>query len=221
MVGSKVKRLITLPASTLLFTLPPHGHRSDRFLKETIPHGGWPSFRATQHCGPVCRGETSSRWNLPVSKVASVHGLRYIFEERLPSSDRILWSAAVFLCLLLSGTMVVQVGNWSLDETARENKSRAGDKNLVWFTSKVYLGWVESPVLTTITTTASDITELDFPTITICREVFSLSFCFVAFVSGRKLIYILGDKTWIDVYGKISLPVHVTDALMLLMRWCC
>ena len=131
MVGSKVKRLITLPASTLLFTLPPHGHRSDRFLKETIPHGGWPSFRASQHCGPVCRGETSSRWNLSVSKVASVHGLRYIFEERLPSSDRILWSAAVFLCLLLSGTMVVQVGNSSPDETVQENKSRAEDKNLV------------------------------------------------------------------------------------------
>ena len=47
--------------------------------------------------------------NVSSSKVASVHGLRYIFEERLPSSDRILWSAAVFLCLLLSGTMVVQV----------------------------------------------------------------------------------------------------------------
>ena len=60
-----------------------------------------------------------------------MHGLRYIFEERLPSSDRILWSAAVFLCLLLSGTMVVQVGNSSLDETAQENKSRAEDNNLV------------------------------------------------------------------------------------------
>ena len=45
-----------------------------------------------------------------LSKVASVHGLRYIFEERLPSSDRILWTAAVLLGLLLSGTMVVQVG---------------------------------------------------------------------------------------------------------------
>ena len=43
-------------------------------------------------------------------KAASVHGLRYIFEERLPSSDRILWTAAVLLGLLLSGTMVVQVG---------------------------------------------------------------------------------------------------------------
>ena len=39
-----------------------------------------------------------------------MHGLRYIFEERLPSSDRILWTAAVLLGLLLSGTMVVQVG---------------------------------------------------------------------------------------------------------------
>ena len=44
-----------------------------------------------------------------LSQVASVHGLRYIFEERLPSSDRILWTAAVLLGLLLSGTMVVQV----------------------------------------------------------------------------------------------------------------
>ena len=38
------------------------------------------------------------------------------------------------------------------------------------------MGWVESPVLTTITTTARDVTELDFPTITICREVESLAF---------------------------------------------
>ena len=36
------------------------------------------------------------------------------------------------------------------------------------------MGWVDSPVLTTITTTARDVTELDFPTITICREVFLL-----------------------------------------------
>ena len=38
------------------------------------------------------------------------------------------------------------------------------------------MGWVESPVLTTITTTARDVTELDFPTITICREVESAAF---------------------------------------------
>ena len=50
---------------------------------------------------------------LSLSQVASVHGLRYIFEERLPSSDRILWTAAVLLGLLLSGTMVVQVGKVS------------------------------------------------------------------------------------------------------------
>ena len=63
----------------------------------------------------------ATRRNLSSSKVASVHGLRYIFEERLPSSDRILWTAAVLLGLLLSGTMVVQVGTLSSDKTARES----------------------------------------------------------------------------------------------------
>ena len=80
--------------------------------KETN-HGGWTSFSASQHCRSVCRGisiliSVFLEFHF-LSQVASVHGLRYIFEERLPSSDRILWTAAVLLGLLLSGTMVVQV----------------------------------------------------------------------------------------------------------------
>ena len=43
-------------------------------------------------------------------------------------------------------------------------------------------------------------------------------------VSGDVNVYRLIWPELIDVYGQISLPVHVTDAakmLMLLMRWCC
>ena len=46
------------------------------------------------------------------------------------------------------------------------------------------MGWVESPVLTTITTTAKDVTELDFPTITICREVESVAFWSLGWEGG-------------------------------------
>ena len=69
--------------------------------------------RSVLHSTADQYAEVRSLQNLSLSQVASVHGLRYIFEERLPSSDRILWTAAVLLGLLLSGTMVVQVGKVS------------------------------------------------------------------------------------------------------------
>ena len=49
-------------------------------------------------------------------------------------------------------------------------------------------------------------------------------------VSGACLVVLMADMTRVDVYGQISLPMHVTDAtdvqyaadvLMLLMRLCC
>ena len=73
---------------------------------------------------------------------ATVHGVAYIFNRSLPSIDRVVWTIFELIFLLLAG----------------------------YFTLTMYTDWQENSVLTTLKTTAKEVTELEFPAITICSE---------------------------------------------------
>ena len=169
----------------------------------------------------------------PAPQAASVHGLRYIFEEKLPLWDRTLWAGAVFLGLLLTSTMVPPPSSypqswpfnplspprscppsyssspcpWSLSQLnlppTTSTRVPVSSSNLhptspihqrfsnLLLTStmvsllqpgdlppqvvQVYQGWQDSPTLTTIKTTAQDLTSIHFPAITLCRYSASAS----------------------------------------------
>ena len=42
-----------------------------------------------------------------------------------------------------------------------------------YWTASIYIGWQENPVVTTATTTALPVTEIDFPSVTICAQGFN------------------------------------------------
>lgn len=42
-----------------------------------------------------------------------------------------------------------------------------------YWTASIYIGWQEHPVVTTATTTALPVTEIDFPSVTICAQGFN------------------------------------------------
>jgi hypothetical protein len=73
---------------------------------------------------------------------ATVHGVGYIFNESLPSVDRIIWAVGVCFFFALA----------------------------IFFTTSSYLDWQENQVMTSLKNTALDVTSLQFPAVTICSE---------------------------------------------------
>ena len=71
---------------------------------------------------------------------ATVHGVSYIFNRSLPSIDRVVWTIFELIFLLLAA----------------------------YFTLTLYTDWQANNVLTTLKTTAKEVTELEFPAVTIC-----------------------------------------------------
>ena len=70
----------------------------------------------------------------------TVHGVGYVADRQFPHSVRILWLGLSVLCLCLAG----------------------------YLSHKSYTEWQEDQVITTLKTTARPVTELAFPTVTIC-----------------------------------------------------
>ena len=73
---------------------------------------------------------------------ATVHGVGYIFDELLPTIDRVIWGFSVGFFFVLA----------------------------VMFTTNAYTDWQDNMVITTLKNTAKDVTELVFPAVTICSE---------------------------------------------------
>ena len=73
---------------------------------------------------------------------ATVHGVGYIFDELLPTIDRVIWGISVGFFFVLA----------------------------VLFTTNAYTDWQDNMVITTLKNTAKDVTELVFPAVTICSE---------------------------------------------------
>ena len=70
----------------------------------------------------------------------TVHGVGYVADSQFPHSIRILWLILSVLCLCLAG----------------------------YLSHKSYTDWQEDQVITTLKTTARPVTDLSFPTVTIC-----------------------------------------------------
>ena len=73
---------------------------------------------------------------------ATVHGVGYIFNELLPTIDRVIWAVSVTFFFILA----------------------------IFFTTNSYIDWQDNLVITTLKNTAKDVTELEFPAVTICSE---------------------------------------------------
>ena len=73
---------------------------------------------------------------------ATVHGVGYIFDELLPTIDRVIWGVSVGFFFVLA----------------------------VMFTTNAYTDWQDNMVITTLKNTAKDVTELVFPAVTVCSE---------------------------------------------------
>ena len=76
------------------------------------------------------------------SEISTVQGIVHIFAPNQSLVGRFFWTSVVILMLML-GTY------WSIE---------------------AYNEWEESPVLTTLTTPALSVNEIDFPAITICSR---------------------------------------------------
>lgn len=76
------------------------------------------------------------------AECATVHGVGYIFNELLPTIDRVIWGVSVGFFFVLA----------------------------VLFTTNAYADWQDNMVITTLKNTAKDVTELVFPAVTVCSE---------------------------------------------------
>lgn len=75
-----------------------------------------------------------------LSEVSTVHGLRYVLNEKACYLDRILWA---LICIIATG-----IG--------------------LYMSAQLWVHWQSNPVITTIATASLPITNLDFPAITLC-----------------------------------------------------
>ena len=74
------------------------------------------------------------------SDSSTVHGVSYILNKDIPCLDRLVW-----LCLVVAGLVYA-----------------------VYMSIKSYNAWLADPVLTTLKDTASPITHIAYPAITVC-----------------------------------------------------
>ena len=76
------------------------------------------------------------------SEETSVHGIGYVFNKSQPLSDRIIWFLSVVLFLTFA----------------------------CFFVLLAYNQWQDSPTITNLEKTTKDVTELEFPGVTICAS---------------------------------------------------
>ena len=99
------------------------------------------------------------------SQNSTAHGISYIFEENVRSYSRHFW---VVCCLVL-----MTVAMWLIVES--------------------YINWQEDPIITTVSTTALPVSDIDFPAITIC------GLGTISHSIGRKLLNIEAAVEWFIV----------------------
>ena len=73
---------------------------------------------------------------------STVHGLKYVFDRKIGLFDRLLWLVIVLCSMFMA----------------------------IWMIGSSYSSWQQKMVITTLKTTAKPITDLDFPTVTICAD---------------------------------------------------
>ena len=76
------------------------------------------------------------------SSRSTVHGIRYVFDKGFSVFDRCLWLGIVTLCVCIAVAMI----------------------------SSYYTNWQENMVIITLKTTTKPVTELNFPSVTICAD---------------------------------------------------
>ncbi len=74
--------------------------------------------------------------------VATTHGVRYALAEDMHWFERSLWT-----CIVIVATFCA-----------------------IYASASIFIAWQDSPVLTTIGTMSKDITDMDFPAITLCSQ---------------------------------------------------
>ncbi len=76
------------------------------------------------------------------SRVSTTHGVRYAVNPEAGLVERLVWIGMVICALVYA----------------------------IFGSTSVYIAWQSDPVLTTIGTASKDITSLEFPAITLCKE---------------------------------------------------
>ena len=97
------------------------------------------------------------------TKSSSLHGMQYIFEigKNLLAS-KIIWVAIVCAAIITGIIMSVDV--------SKQKEVGVHCTNTIHSIIQAYIQWDNNPVLTSLHTTAKPISELDFPSITICGQ---------------------------------------------------
>ena len=96
------------------------------------------------------------------SGASSIHGFAYIIEPSHGPFLRVLWLAVVLGMAAVGVYLSIQVRHFKY--------YLPGSTSSYLLSTKVYEDWLEDPVLTTIKTTTKPISEIDFPSITICGQ---------------------------------------------------
>ena len=91
----------------------------------------------------MCRKQAAVTQTLVnYSEESSVHGVGYIFKKSLPLTDRIIWFFSVVLFLTFA----------------------------CYFVFTAYNQWQDSLTITSLENTAMDVTDLEFPAVTLCAS---------------------------------------------------
>ena len=81
----------------------------------------------------------------------TIHGISYIFKNGISILERLIWIAAVVTGIFFA----------------------------IYLSTFSYVDWQNSPVTTTVLTTAKPIRNIAFPAITICAQVTNIIFFYV------------------------------------------
>ena len=114
-----------------------------------------------------CMKQTTIEYTLS----CSLHGMQYIFEKgKHLFASRVIWIVIVLIAIIAGIILSIDV-SWKVSCT------KIRFIIIVYsyyvpphFQTKAYDEWVDSPVLTSLHTTAKPISEIEFPSITICGQ---------------------------------------------------
>ena len=112
---------------------------------------------------------------------SSVHGVSYIFSPSETIVEKLIWCFVVLASLVLAG----------------------------WFSQKSFTDWQDNQIITTLKNAAKQVSELDFPAVTICAGGLNMNAVENALIKdfedwsfGKKLEQIDDIKDLIEIYLK-------------------
>ena len=91
----------------------------------------------------------------------TIHGISYIFKNGISILDRLIWIAAVVTGIFFA----------------------------IYLSTYSYVDWQNSPVTTTVLTTAKPIRNIPFPAISICAQVTNTPLMQIPIVPRQCLLY--------------------------------